>query len=380
MKVQYTKSAEALLLEFDSYACKLLYDPCVQEDWRLGYKNIAPQELNENLYEYQNVGMQSDVWLLYGIVAGGVANSYAIANINSANLKRFPEMNIYDFSVNERTLRKRLQELYRNGFLIKINYSYYRGENCYIREDTNLKYGDGGYREASLFLPTSDAVRLVNETLETSFKDKKFVASNPINNVLGAAASAYALSMLTKEVMADPTKMLTFESGMFNNGGTFRCDAEVKIDYLDDRPREYVAFIHGYVQNAPNIPKAIHKKYIETRIEYMFKYVSYRDKKAKDTDNPHYANVIVCVNGSKGMKEFTNVLADVLTKNDIDVDSSEFREKLGHIYITSEGFIKERFSLSGALMSIRDFYAVDKNTGEKVLLAPHVVRQVNAFY
>ena len=381
MKIVMEKNARASIETFESYKCRLLYHPEVKEKWKIAFNNRSDMALYEDIYVEEYIGMDSDAWLLYYITVGGCLNVASIANLSDAYVNKYSDMNAYDYEKGRGhdALRARLSALLRAGFLLRITYDYYLSPDCYGIEHASEKMSHG----AALYLPTPIGTNYMNEKLGATEVVKRFTPSGRPQNVLGSAASGFAMSMLVKEAFKKPFLKVEHESGMFNDNQTFRLDAELKItdESVPENPqRSYVAFIHGYVDEDNSIPDSVREKYIRKRCDFMLRYVRKRHPESK-WDKSRMANVIVMVNGKRGLEKFLTAFQSLMNSTTgIDTNSEEFREQLGHIYITSEGAIQECGSLAGALFAIRDFYVTDKETGERKLRAMHVLQKVKPFF
>lgn len=339
--MRITENANRKLNSFSSEKRKLIYTDHVKETWKVTYYRVETADLLSNIYSFSNIGMVSDAWILYFLVVSGFVNIYTLRQFLASYRSHFPELEIYNFDANgvmpSRALRNRLTELCKNGLIFRFNYDYSDESGKGAPEQEEREFGVG-----ALYAPTTYAIELVNNALESKFK---YVSTNmfpkkPQYQLIGHASSSYALSMLVEEVFSSGNR-IEFENAHFKSRrvGLYILDNEVKINYPNsDSPADYVAFINGYdALDKGRVTEEMHASYVADRVTVIADYLLHRTQKGT-------SRVICSVDGVQGFIKFLRLM---------EASGVEFTENmLERLYFTSEGCIIEEQCLSKSLFYV----------------------------
>ena len=251
----------------------------------------------------------SDSFIVYAITVLGCAEAGVIAEFLKIYKKNNPDFLIPEFDKD--TIKTRLAALKKTGFLFNIN--YVDNTEC----NKNPDYTSGSHH--SLYTAGKDATTLMNSRLRRQVKPNTWIASKPMDELLGIAASA----MVFTKLMASPW-FVKLENAIFKgrNCGTVKLDNEFISEM--GKQKYYVGMMSVYLHMQPDfMSDENYTELINYKLNVINDYLLNRTKKG-------IAKMILVCESNKDMVRMAQAI----------INSGAFtQEVLNNIHFTSAGLV-----------------------------------------
>lgn len=358
---QAMRAAVVLRKELDSLQRKFIATEQVRESYLKEYRYI---EGGVGLLRFacDSMGSVSDCFILYAFAVLGIADRMAVSMFLKSMARKYKELNIVSLDDPD-LLRRRIQSLFKCGFLFKMKY-------C-----VNTMGDESSADNINLWSITKDGLSLMNSKLGKRVIVDQWLQGKCIQDIVAWSSASYISTILAQNNNFSGYGERIFKAP---STGTTYVPNEVLFDG-PEKPRQYsVAFVQGYFNmNKQTQTVDDFKDACSYKIKTIRNFLDVRGRK--------YNTYVVCVvESSKDLTNVvdvmfgSNILRDFVKNSDGTVTevSGAFEDYISRIYFTGEGIaLEHKGELDSGLLKL----VLDESTGSYVFTCevPPFLRDFN---
>lgn len=299
--------------------------PRIMEQYEKGY-NYELYDRRVLKFAKDNMGSDSDCFILYAVAQMGCADLDTIRNFLSALSKRNKKLSIASMDDASRDyVRKRVSALYNNGFLFRYSYQ--------VPSATADKKGiDGSMDTHSLYTIDKMSQMFMNEHFSKRVAVRDWLVAKNIGELVSMGSAAFVGASIANSTNA----FVEYKKGVFKSRSIGTCYLTLEIKFEKDDVSYYVGVVPAYMHHYEKFqsPEDFEDACIY-KLNLIKNYFEFRDARNEN------GRVVVSVENNGDLMEFCRFV-----QRYYDVVSPY----LDRIYITGEGAIRGAKDIRNAFL------------------------------
>ena len=289
--------------------------PQVMEHYEKGY-HYELYDRRVLKFAKDNIGSDSDCFILYAISQMGCADLDTVRNFLSAMAKRNKKLSISSMDDASRDyVRKRLSALYNSGFLFRYSYQV-------DSATAESKGANAGMDTHSLYTIDKMSQMFMNEHFAKRVAVRDWLVAKNIGELVSMGSASFVGATLANST----NTFVEYKKGVFKSRSIGTCYLSLEIKFEKDNQPYYVGVVSAYMHHYENFqsPEDFEDACIY-KLNLIKNYFEFRD--ARDEES----RMVVSVENNGDLMEFSRF---VLRYYNV------VSPYLDRMYLTGEGAIK----------------------------------------
>ncbi len=303
---------------------------------------VTPQvmERYEKSYHYElydrrvlkfamdNIGNDSDCFILYAIAQMGCADLDTVRSFLSAMSKRNKQLSISSMDDSSRDyVRKRISSLHNNGFLFR--YSYQVDSPTSVREGAYLSMDTH-----SLYTIDKMSQMFMNEHFSKRVAVRDWLVAKNIGELVSMGSASFVGASIANSSDA----FVEYKKGVFKSRTIGTCYLSLEIKFLKDNQPYYIGVVPAYMHHYTNFQsEEDFEDACIYKLNLIKNYLDFRDARGDES------RIVVSVENNGDLMEFSRCVSRYF---------NTISNYLDRIYLTGEGAIRGTENIKEAFLRL----------------------------